>query len=153
MIDKKELEKDIDYLRKKYIKEYDPRDYHFKVGDFAWILFDYIPTEVEIVEIQDFKEYTGSEDAYVFYWIHFADISELKWLWQKIRFRSWEYVLRFLKFKPPMIPLEFGPGHAVQAGVEIFETPEEALIDGLLYSILLDLDELEFVKKENKDEY
>lgn len=150
MIHKQKLEKDIEYLRKKYIREYDSREYHFKIGDFAWTLFDYTPTKVKIVEISDFKKYTGSEDAYVYYWIHFVNTSKIRWFWQKIKFKLWEYFLIFLKFRQPRIPPEFGPGHAVQAGVEIFKTPEETIVDGLLFSILFELDELK-CKKENEN--
>lgn len=143
-MDLNDVKKDITNLRNKYIKEYDPTEYHFKVGDTAWILFEDKPIQVDIVDIADFKEYTGSKDAYVFYWIHFKNISKNKERWENFKFKFWLYFLSPLRIRQPKIPPEFGPGHAVLAGEVVYKTAQETLIDGYLFNLMYELDELSY---------
>ena len=138
-----EIKADIEKLQKKYIPYYDPTQRHFEVGDTAWILYDNMPTEVKIVEISDFNEY-GSPGGYVFYWIQFKDVSKKEMIWENLKFKFWLYILRPIGFKQPKIPYKLGPGHGVLAGRNeaIYKTKEEALIDGYLYSLKFEIEDI-----------
>lgn len=142
-----DIKKDIKELKDKYVEKYDPREYYFKVGDTAWTLYGYRPVKVEIVGVEDFKEHTGSPDAYVFYWIHMTNISKSKLRWENFKFKFWWYFLQYLNINQPKIAPELGPGHAVLPGDEIFKTAEEAIVDGYLQNLIFELDDLEFEKQ------
>ena len=147
--DLKELKNDLNKLRRKHIRKYDATKKLFNVGDKAWIFYNFQPIQVEIVEIQDFntKESTG---AYIFYWIHFNEISKLEEIWEKIKFNTWLYFLRFLKIRQPKISPKFGPGHAVLPGrhEDLFYTKEEALAEGYFSNFIFDVEDLIY-EKEN----
>jgi len=139
MINIDNLEKDITNLILKYTIKYDPREYHFVVGDTAWILFNFEPVKIKIIEIEDFKKLTNSEDAYVYYWIQFENISRFRIIFENIKFRIWLHFLRYLKISQPKIHPKLGPGHAVLAGETIYRTAEEAILNGYLDNLLFNL--------------
>ncbi|MFW6121247.1 MAG: hypothetical protein ACOC80_10180 [Petrotogales bacterium] len=105
----------IKQLEKVLIPRYEITKRHFEVGDtvVSLVTGDEIPDLAEVVEVQDF----GGDDGCVYYWVRSESVSYWEYLWLRIK---------ALIFKHPWIPLKFGPGHAVEAGSEIFKTVEEA---------------------------
>ena len=129
--------------------QYDITKQYFEIGDKVWTYGDKEPESGTVVEIQDFRNTIG-DNACVYYWVQMDSITIFDKIVEPIKFYSWLYFLRILGFWQPKINPKLGPGHALDAGKEVFSTKLEALVSMRLAGAISELDELSDKLKNNE---